>query len=158
MTDNTLYSKIDHVGLIVRDLDKAVEHLQSMGIGPFKPLKKIIRYDTKLYGKPVDPDDIKLGVKMANIGSGVKLELIQPLTGGPWREFLETKGGGMHHLAFTVDDVDKEVAKLVEKGIAVIYSAKFQGGGVAAYLDTSKLGGLVDVVELVRWSPGMILE
>ena len=158
MPNNTRFSNLDHIGLIVRDLDKAAEHLQSLGIGPFKPLKKTVRYDTKFYGKPVDPDDIKLEVRMANMGSGVKLELIQPLNGGPWREFLETRGGGMHHLAFNVDDVDKEVAKLVEKGTVVIYSVRFQGGGVAAYLETSKLGGLFNVVELVRWSPGMIPE
>ncbi|MFH1486376.1 MAG: VOC family protein, partial [Chloroflexota bacterium] len=102
MTDNPLFSKLDHVGLIVRDLDKAVEHLQSMGIGPFKPFQKVVRYDTELYGKPVDPDDIKLGIRMADTGGGLRIELIQPLGGGPWREFVETKGGGMHHLAFAV--------------------------------------------------------
>ena len=156
MTDNSPFSKLDHVGIIVRDMDKATEYLQSLGIGPFKPFNKVVRYDAKLYGKPVDPGDIKLEIKLADIGAGVKIEMIQPLDGGPWREFLEAKGGGMHHLAFDVDDVDKAETELIEKGATVIYKVRFEGGGGAVYLDTSEFGGLVDVIEFVKWAPGMI--
>ncbi len=156
MAGNSPFSKFDHVGMVVKDLDTAVEHLKFLGIGPFKSLNRVVRQDTKLYGRPVDPDDVKLRVKLADIGGGVKIELIQPLGGGPWQDFVEAGGGGIHHLAFVVDDVEKEAARLAGKGVKVIYSARFQGGGAAAYLDISKLGGLVDVIEFVKWVPGMM--
>jgi len=155
MADNSPFSKLDHVGIIVGDLDKAVEHLQSLGIGPFKSFKKVDRQDTKLYGKPIDPDDIKLGVKVANIGGDVKIELIQPLGEGPWREFLDTRGDGIHHLAFAVDDINKVESELVKRGLTVFYHMRLRGGGGAAYLDAGKLGGIVETIEIVQWAPGM---
>ena len=157
MADHSVFSKFDHVGILVRDMDKAIEHLQSLGIGPFKPFsKQVVRYDTKLYGKAVDPAEIQLVVRLAEIGEGVKIEMIQPLAGGPWGKFVDETGGGMHHLAFTVDDVDKAKAELVEKGATVLYEGKFEGGGAAAYLDTTSFGDLVDVIEVVKWVPGMM--
>src|SRR4030067_2893711 len=31
------FSKVTQIGIVVRDMDKAVERLSSLGIGPFKP-------------------------------------------------------------------------------------------------------------------------
>ena len=112
----------------------------------------------QLYGKPVDPADIKLRIKMAEIGMGTRVELIQPLGGGPWRDFLETKGNGFHHLAFVTDDVTREGANLVAQGAIVLYKVRYQGGGGAIYLDTSKFGGIVSVIQFVSWPPRMTLD
>ncbi len=35
MTEQLPFSKVDQIGVIVRDIDKAVEYYQSLGIGPF---------------------------------------------------------------------------------------------------------------------------
>ena len=158
MVNNSPFSKLDHVGMVVKDLDTAVDHLKFLGLGPFKPFNRVDRLDTKLYGRSVDPDDVKLKIKLADIGGGVKVEVIQPLGEGPWQDFLKGGGEGIHHLAFAVDDVSEQEAKLVQKGFAVLYSVRFEGGGAAVYLDASKLGGLVDVIELVKWVPGMMPE
>ena len=156
MAGNSPFSKLDHVGMVVKDLDTAVEHLQSLGIGPFKPFNRVVRQSAKLYGRSVDPDDVKLRIKLVDIGGGVKIEVIQPLGGGPWQDFLEAGHEGIHHLAFAVDDVSEQEAKLVQKGFTVLYSVRFEGGGGAVYLDASKFGGLVDVIEIVKWVPGMM--
>ena len=78
MAGSSPFSKLDHVGMVVRDLDKALEHLKFLGLGPFKPFNMVFRQDTKLFGRSVDPDDIQLRIKLADIGGGVKLEVIQP--------------------------------------------------------------------------------
>ena len=84
--DETKFTnKFLHVGVVVRDMEKAIERLESLGIGPFKPFNRVVRQDTKLYGRSVDPDDVKLRIKLADIGGGVKIEVIQPLGGGPGR-------------------------------------------------------------------------
>ncbi|MFC2004772.1 VOC family protein [Chloroflexota bacterium] len=153
MADKASSTRLDHVGIIVEDLEKAVDYAQSLGIGPFKALQNLVREDTQLYGKPVEPADIKLRVKMADIGGGARLELIQPLGRGPWQDFLETKGNGIHHRAFVADDVTREGAKLLEQGATVLYSVRFQGGGGSIYLETSKFGGIVNVIEFVSWPP-----
>ena len=50
-----------------------------------------------------------------------------------------------------VEDIDREEAKLVKEGIAVIYRSRFKNGGGAAIFDTGKAGGVV--LELIQW-PG----
>lgn len=140
--------QIGQVGVVVRDIDKAVEYYSSFGIGPFEPLNVSI-IEREVYGKPAE--DVKNIVKVAQVGK-VDLELVQPAAGESiQKEFLERHGEGINHLGFFVDDLDQEVAKLVEKGFKVIMSAKFIGGGGFAYLDTDKVGGVQ--FELIQRPP-----
>jgi catechol 2,3-dioxygenase-like lactoylglutathione lyase family enzyme len=153
VSESSPFSNLDHIGVIVRDIDKAAAYYESLGIGPFKPLGASERSDRKLMGKPVSLESMPLAVRMAKLGP-TKLELIQPLDkNGPWSDFLENNGEGIMHLGFYVDDYEKEAAKLEAKGVPVMYSVKFKSGG-AVYFDTRKFGGFI--IELLRWAPGMI--
>lgn len=154
MTEKFSFSKIDHIGVIVKDLEKAVEHYESLGFGPFEPLR-IARdgayKERRVLDKPIRPDSIKLKVSVAKIGP-VKLELIQPAGGESlWKEFLDTKGEGINHLGFYVDDIDKEESELVEKGLKVLYKARFSAGGGGTYFETRGVGGFI--MELIQWPP-----
>ena len=76
----------DHVGIIVEDMDKAIEYFQSLGIGPFEPLN-ITATDRVVYGKPAP--DVHNMTRVANIGS-IQFELLQPVSGeSVQKEFLE---------------------------------------------------------------------
>jgi methylmalonyl-CoA epimerase len=144
----SLFSKIDHIGVIVRDLDKGVKYYQSLGIGPFEPLNRFVA-SREIPGKT--NGNIKLKIRLANMGQ-VKVELIEPVAGeSPQKEFLENNGEGIHHLGFVVDDLDKEVAKLAKKGIKVSYRAKFLPSGGAVYLETNRIGGIT--LELIQLTP-----
>ncbi len=143
------FARVDHIGVTVRDMDKAVAHYQSLGIGPFKPLDTTLLRDKHLHGKPVT--DARLVIKIAKIGQ-VEFELVQPVSGESiHKEFLEEHGEGISHLGFFVDDLDKEVAKLVAKGLKVVTGGKFTGGGGLAYLGTDKVGGVF--FELIQFPP-----
>jgi len=146
------FTQIDQVGVVVRDMDKAVEYYSSLGIGPFESMwDKVTLIERKIMGKLVSLDDIKTIVMVAQMGH-VQLELIQPITGKfIHQEFLESHGEGIDHLGIYVDDIDKEVAKMVKKGFKVTFSGKFREGGSFAYLDTDKVGGVV--FELIQPSP-----
>jgi catechol 2,3-dioxygenase-like lactoylglutathione lyase family enzyme len=72
----------------------------------------------------------------------IELELLQPLGGqSPYQEFLESKGEGIQHLTFAVDDLDKEVSKFIAQGVKVELSGRFQGGGGGDYLNLG-VGGI----------------
>ncbi len=145
------FLKVDQIGVIVRDMDKAIGYYQSLGIGPFEPLKGVVSVKRWIKGEPVDPASIKLKVSIAKVGS-VDLELIEPGGGETlWQEFLDTHGEGINHLGFFVDDIEKETAKMEEKGFTPIYASRFQNGGGAAYFDTGKVGGIL--FELIQWPP-----
>ena len=135
------FSQVDHVGIIVKDLDRAVAHYESLGIGPFETLVlKVV--GRSLRGKPMT--DLKMKVKMANV-KPIKFELIEPVsgTGSPWKEFLDRHGDGTMHIAFHVDDINKEVAFLTGKGYKILYGARFADGGGGVYFETDQDGGVL---------------
>ena len=149
--------KFHHVAVVVEDMDKAVEYYQSLGIGTFQPefmLDSSTFTDYKVYGKTPDTID-KTRMRFVQIGPSFKLELVQPLEGEPiYKEFLKSKGEGVHHIAYAVDDLEGEAAKLAKKGIPAITRVhrSSPGAGFAygwAYFDTRKVGNVI--IELVQW-------
>jgi catechol 2,3-dioxygenase-like lactoylglutathione lyase family enzyme len=132
------FARLIQVGVVVKDLDKAVERLLSLGIGPFTPMHIPDDAEQWFRGKPLDA---KFKISGAKLGE-VMLEVIQPLEGkSPHQEFLDSQGEGIQHIAFAVDDLDQEVAKLTKKGVSVLLSANLRDVRVA-YLDLG-VGGLV---------------
>ncbi len=136
--------KLMQVGVVVRDMDKAIERLSSLGIGPFEP--RTLPPDRKEWfrGKPMNAE---FNIHAARIGD-VELELIQPLEGeSPHKEFLDSKGEGIQHVMFAVDDFDKEVDRLTRNGAGVLLKAEMPGGRGLAYLDLN-VGGII--TELIQ--------
>ncbi|MFC1938198.1 VOC family protein [Chloroflexota bacterium] len=111
--DKLPFSSIDQVGVIVRDIDKAIKHYESLGIGPFKPLEGIVAIERTMRGKPAN--DVN----------------------------NEIRGEGINHLGFFVEDIERETAKLVENGFKVIATTKFLHGGGLAYFETDSVGGVL---------------
>ena len=145
--------KFHHVAVVVRDMDKTVEYYQSLGIGTFQPefmLDSSTYTDYKVYGKTPDTID-KTRMRFVQIGS-LRLELVQPVEGEPiYKEFFKSKGEMLHHIAYIVDDLESEAAKLVEKGIPVI-TRVYRGstGAGFAYFDIRKDGSVI--IELIQRS------
>jgi catechol 2,3-dioxygenase-like lactoylglutathione lyase family enzyme len=135
------------VGLIVRDIEKSAEaYSQVFGM----PKPPVIITDkpeiakTKYRGEPTNAQ-----AKLAFFQMGqVSLELIEPI-GGPstWKDFLDEKGEGVHHIAFTIQGTGEVVAYLEEKGINVIQQGHYTGG-MYTYVDSeSALGVILELLE-----------
>ena len=142
-----------HMAVVVRDMDKAVEYCQSLGIVTFDPDKPEFMLDSstytyyKVYGKTPDTID-KTRMRFIQIGS-FQLELVQPLEGEPiYKEFLKSKGEGVHHIAYIVDDLDEETAKLAKKGIPCITRVNLKTSTSFAYFDIRKVGNVI--IELIQ--------
>ena len=141
-----------HVAVIVKDMDKAVAYYQTLCIGTFKPefmLDSTKFTEYKVYGQTAASID-KLRMRMLEIGPFI-LEFVQPLEGDPiHNEFARDYGEGLHHVAYLVDDLEAETARLGEKDIPVItrvYSGP-EGAGFA-YLDLRPNGGNM-LIELIQ--------
>ena len=144
-TEKLPFLKVDQVGVVVKDIGKTIEHLASLGIGPFEPAHSTPIIEREVRGKP---GDYELKIRFAQLGQ-VELELIQPVKGECiHKEFLESKGEGIHHLGFFVDDIGKEIAKLTKQGIKIPQSGRRANGGGFAYLETDAVGGIV--LELIQ--------
>jgi catechol 2,3-dioxygenase-like lactoylglutathione lyase family enzyme len=131
--------KLIQVGVVIRDMERVVRDFQSFGIGPF--------IDTRLHlppmtgsfqGKPSTSEEKLLSAMMGD----VELELFEPVSGdSPWKQFLDNRGEGIHHVAFAPEDLDKDIAAFTDKGAKIMHDAKWEGGG-GAYLDTG-IAGLI---------------
>ena len=143
--------KFHHMAVVVRDMDKAVEYYQSLGIATFQPefmLDSSTYSDYKVFGKTPDTID-KTRMRFVQISS-FQLELVQPVEGETiYKEFLKSKGEGVHHIAYIVDDLEGETAKLAKKGIPVI-TRVYRGstGAGFAYFDIRKVGNVI--IELIQ--------
>jgi len=145
--------KLRHVGIPVRDLDKSREDYRSLGIASFQQefvidSSKFAEY--LVYGKIPDPI-VRTRVAMGQVGP-LGVELLQPLQGETvHKELLEKTGEGIGHIAYTVDDLEAETAKMVEKGFPVILSITPRGQTrrSAVYLDTRKQFSNL-IIELIQ--------
>lgn len=99
--------KIDHVGIVVKDLPAAIETY------------------SRNFGFAADPsrggDIPAMGIKNAFMPVGDSdLEFIQPMTAeGPVAKFAQERGEGQFMLSIAVDDLDTAVAHLRGLGIRV---------------------------------------
>lgn len=128
---------VDHVGIAVFDLDAALSDYERLyGVFP-------------LYRETVEAQ----GVEEAMIPVGGSfVQLLQPLSAdSPVGRFLASRGEGLHHLAFAVDDIELALSELAEQGARLVDTVPRPGGRGAriAFVHPSTLGGtLVELVEL----------
>ena len=96
--------KVSQLGYAVADIEKACKYYEStLGIGPFCPPFEVDMSGAVFKGKPVQT---KIKVAFVQWGD-VQIELIQPLDSrNPYTEYLARHGDGIHHLGFTVTDMD----------------------------------------------------
>ena len=137
---------------IVKDLDKTVEFYKFLEIARFKPERMFDTgnmSDVEVYGKPPKVE-IKAKTRTCQVGDRLILELLQPLEADfIFRETLYRRGEGIIDLTFTVNDLEKETVRMVEKGVPVIFSGKPRNGGAFNYFDTRENGSAV-MIKLVQ--------
>lgn len=133
-------SRVNHLGVIVEDLDAAVEGFRGLlGL----PLEK-----TEVYAGALDIAFLPCG--------DTQVELICPRRDDdPSAEYLREHGPGIQHVAFEVSDLEASLAELGDRGVGVVGEAPRPGADdtVIAFLDPAAFGGIL--VELCQYTdPG----
>ncbi len=128
---------LDHVGIAVHDLDRAVEGYRARyGVSPLS--REVVETQ---------------GVEEAMIPVGGSfVQLLAPLDGdNPVSRFLERRGEGLHHLAFLVADIDAALRHLESEGANLVDETPRPGsrGSRIAFVHPADLTGtLIELVEL----------
>lgn len=133
------------IGIVVPNLDQSTQLLQDLfGLGPFRFIEWPNRPDSKYWFRGHE-ESIRIKQGFVQAGN-LELELIQPLEGerNAYRQFLDTKGGGIHHVLFEVDDMDAIVAALEPKGVRVLQAGTgIRPGTRWVLLDSTDLVGFL---------------
>ena len=108
-----MISKINHIGIAVTSIDEALKfYTETLGL-KLQDIEVVEEQKVKTAIIPVGETKIEL------------LESTDPE--GPIGKFIESRGEGVHHIAFEVDDVVKALAAVKGKGVALI-DEKPRGG------------------------------
>ena len=92
----------------------------------------------------------KVRVCMLPVGES-RFELLEPTSpDSPISKFLEKRGGGIHHIAVSVEDIRAALADLKAKGAKLIDHEPRTGAGgcLVAFVHPSSTGGVL--LELVQ--------
>jgi methylmalonyl-CoA/ethylmalonyl-CoA epimerase len=99
--------KFDHIGIVVADLDAALEHFRSLF--DIDDRKLIYERDYEDVNQDTGQADV-MHFCLFPVGQ-VWFEIIEPASDGAMRTFLERTGGGIHHLGITSSDIAEEWRK-----------------------------------------------
>lgn len=146
--------KAVQIGIVVKDLERTTELLSSFfGIGPFRFIEWPNRPDSKYWYRG-EEQKIKIRQAFVQVGN-LELEFIQPVEGerNAYREFLEERGGGIHHVLFEVEDMDAVVNAVGAQGVKPLQAGTgIRPGTKWTLLDTQDLIGFL--LELRHVAPG----
>ncbi|WP_379132083.1 VOC family protein [Paenibacillus sp. sgz500958] len=138
---------ITQIGIIVKDIEKtAKSYADFFGI----PQPEAFWTDTQnLAQTELRGEATPARAKLAFVDAGqVQIELIQPdEQPSTWREFLDTQGEGIHHIAFAIKGMKEKIELLGQHGMPLIQKGEYTGGRYA-YMDSfSELKVLVELLE-----------
>jgi methylmalonyl-CoA/ethylmalonyl-CoA epimerase len=99
-------NKIEHIGVAVKDLEKSNQL--------FAKLLGVSHYKTEEVASE--------GVKTSFFKSGPnKIELLEAVSeDSPIAKFINKKGEGVHHIAFAVENLEKELKRLEDEGFKIL--------------------------------------
>lgn len=129
-------NKIEHIGIAVKDMDKAIKVYEQM-------------LNTECYKvENVESEGVKTA--FFKIGDS-KIELLEATNPeSPIAKFIEKRGAGMHHIAFDVTDIESEIQRLLEKDFQLIQKTPKNGADnkkIAFLHPKSTVGTLVELCQ-----------
>lgn len=122
---------INHIGIAVKSIEEQRPFYEQVLRAEFEAIEE------------VPSQKVKVG--FFKVG-GVRLELLEPTDpSSSVAGFLEKRGEGLHHVAYTVDDIDKRLAELKAGGVRLIDEAPRPGAHATriAFVHPKSSGGVL---------------
>ena len=131
--------RIDHLGVAVASIDEALGVYRALGLDEVKR---------------EEVSSQKVIAAFLPVGDS-RVELLEPTSAeSPIAKFLARRGGGIHHVCFTVDDLDAALRDLAARGFRLIHREGVPGadGRRVAFLHPEAGNGVL--IELSEQPPG----
>ena len=132
-----MIKRIDHIGIVVNDIEEAlIVYQQALGLSLAEIQER--------------PDQ---AVTIAFLSAGEsQIELVQPVTSdSDVAKFLQRRGEGIHHICLEVDDIEKALADLREKGLQLIDEIPCIGPGGERFAFIHPKGAHGVLIELYEY-------
>jgi catechol 2,3-dioxygenase-like lactoylglutathione lyase family enzyme len=135
--------RLHHVGIVVKDLEKAIAQFEALGFGPFmfddEHRTFAIDFTGELHGEPAEWTTLISNAKMGE----VELELLEPVAGNQaLKETLDAEGEGLHHIGWLTTDLQGDMERAQAAGAKVWTSSIVPGQPGFCYFEGSEIGNL----------------
>lgn len=131
--------KINHLGIATKGIDEALKFWEG-ALGLENVHTEIV-------------EDQKVRVAMLPIGE-TRIELLEPVSeDSPISKFLEKRGGGIHHIAVEVEDIEASLKKLKAEGVRLIDETPRIGaeGCLVAFVHPASANGvLLELIQKIK--------
>ena len=133
------------VGIIVRDVNKAIAHFEELGFGPWRidQFNSDVFPDFTINGEPAQ---IEMLCAFCT-AYGMEFELIQPISEGPHMDWLKKHGPGIQHLSFTpadgFDDLFPRLLKISGEDAPWFRGQAKSAGMDFSYIDATEEMGVI---------------
>lgn len=98
--------RVDHIAIAVKNVEEAIKNYQ-----------KILNVDN-VEIEEVPDEKVKVAMLMLQ---DTRIELMEPTSpDSPISKFLQERGEGIHHIAITADDIEKDVARASANGMKML--------------------------------------
>jgi len=132
-----MFNKVSHIGLAVKNLDRAIQFYEDV-------------LGMKVSGR-IKADEHGVEIAFVEIGGDTELELLAPLReDSGMAKFLAKHGPGIHHFCVEVDNIEEQIKSLVDSGVTMIDKKPRIGAGgdkIAFAHPKSMLGALIELKE-----------
>jgi methylmalonyl-CoA/ethylmalonyl-CoA epimerase len=131
---------VNHIGIAVRSIAGQRPFYETVLGARFEGIEEIASQKVRVAFFLVGPAD-----------QAIRIELLEPTSpDSPVASFIEKRGEGLHHVAYTVDDLPARLAALREQGMKMIDETPRPGAHhtrIAFLHPTSSHGGLTELCE-----------
>jgi len=127
---------IDHIGIAVKGIEQAGKFYTDILGLKIEDVENVADQKVNVAFIPITDSEVEL------------LESTEP--DGPVAKYINARGEGVQHVAFRVEDIDKALEELKEKGVRLIDQAPRKGAGGAriAFIHPKETNGvLVEICE-----------
>jgi methylmalonyl-CoA/ethylmalonyl-CoA epimerase len=135
--------RLHHVGVVVKDMDKAIAQMEALGFGPFMFDEEHrtfpITFKGELHGQPAEWTTLISNARMGD----VELELLEPVAGNQaLKETLDAQGEGLHHIGWLTTDLLGDMERVKAAGATIWTSSIVAGQPGFFYLENSPIGNV----------------
>ncbi|WHX49446.1 VOC family protein [Paenibacillus woosongensis] len=137
--------QICQIALVVKDIEAAAKNYAEI-FGVEVPEIWLLAPEEESHTKYRGlPTGTRAKLCVFELGS-IILELTEPDEHpSSWKEFLEEKGEGVHHIGFMVKDREEALSALEKRGIPVRHTGEYPGGSYTFVDSEAQLGVLLNL-------------
>ena len=139
---------VTQIGFVVNDIEKTSQAFADF-LGVEKPQWSLTDTIDKTHGEfNGQPCPARAKLAFFHVGETLDIELIEPdETPSVWRNVLNEKGEGVHHIAFVVNGMKEKILALEGNGMKLLQRGEYSGGRYA-YIDcVDQLKTIVELLE-----------